>query len=467
MVALTWAATCPDARAEYAVIDLGALVNTPTGHGASVGAVNGTGQVALTSATGDTNYHAFRFSGGSAMDLGTLGGGNSFASSINASGQVVGRSTTTAGVTHAFVWTAGGTNGVASNPQMADLNPSGATSAASAINVNGEIAGYLEATLPNHSTADRAFLRSNGTLQQLPLPKGGFSSSYAYGLNDHGHVVGEAYGGQSSLAHGFVFDGTTTEEIGDLGGGSSTPLGINNDDHIAGYSANADGYDRAFLYNNGAMGDLGTLGGHYSYATAVNNRDAVVGGSFTDADDNVYHAFVWEGSSMVDLNTKVTSRAADWVLTEAAGINDGGVIVGRGTLAGASHGFLLKPLAAGDANADGSVDFLDLVSLAQSYNAEGAGIGWEQGDFGGDGRVDFMDLVALAQNYNTAQSAVAANDMTKVPEPQVALFFVGMVMLGVRRTARQSRRAAAGCGGRGRIIRVGAGVAVVRNVKVG
>jgi hypothetical protein len=60
----------------------------------------------------------------------------------------------------------------------------------------------------------------------------------------------------------------------------------------------------------------------------------------------------------------------------------------------------------GDANRDGSVDFNDLVSLAQNYNSAG-GKGWSQGDFTGDGSVDFHDLVELAQNYNTGAPSVS------------------------------------------------------------
>jgi len=55
----------------------------------------------------------------------------------------------------------------------------------------------------------------------------------------------------------------------------------------------------------------------------------------------------------------------------------------------------------GDANADGRVDFNDLVALAQSYNVNDGQRRWSQGDFNFDGNVDFNDLVLLAQGYNT------------------------------------------------------------------
>ncbi|HEY7156042.1 MAG TPA: hypothetical protein VH575_18910, partial [Gemmataceae bacterium] len=54
-----------------------------------------------------------------------------------------------------------------------------------------------------------------------------------------------------------------------------------------------------------------------------------------------------------------------------------------------------------DANRDRTVDFNDLVILAQNYNSTGNEL-WSDGDFTGDGNVDFNDLVVLAQQYNTS-----------------------------------------------------------------
>jgi hypothetical protein len=61
----------------------------------------------------------------------------------------------------------------------------------------------------------------------------------------------------------------------------------------------------------------------------------------------------------------------------------------------------LRPRIPGDANHDGTVDFNDLVKLAQHYNgATDPNDYWAGGDFNGDNVVDFQDLVALAQHYN-------------------------------------------------------------------
>jgi hypothetical protein len=81
---------------------------------------------------------------------------------------------------------------------------------------------------------------------------------------------------------------------------------------------------------------------------------------------------------------------------------------------------------AGDANGDGSVNFADLVSLAQHYNAVDGQRTWAEGDFTWDGKVNFADLVALAQHYNTAAADIVpasiasdfvAAQAAAVPEP--------------------------------------------------
>jgi hypothetical protein len=72
----------------------------------------------------------------------------------------------------------------------------------------------------------------------------------------------------------------------------------------------------------------------------------------------------------------------------------------------ATGGALIRYTKSGDATLDGTVDFNDLVALAQNYNTTLAGDSWwVRGDFTYDGVVDFNDLVKLAQNYNTSLAA--------------------------------------------------------------
>jgi autotransporter-associated beta strand protein len=107
----------------------------------------------------------------------------------------------------------------------------------------------------------------------------------------------------------------------------------------------------------------------------------------------------------------------------------------------------------GDATMDGSVDFNDLVKLAQNYNSkvsDSTESWWTHGDFTYDGIVDFNDLVKLAQNYNTAlptepipgASAVFEADLAKafasVPEPgTISILGIGGIALMGRRRRRQ------------------------------
>jgi probable HAF family extracellular repeat protein len=120
-------------------------------------------------------------------------------------------------------------------------------------------------------------------------------------------------------------------------------LAINNGDYLVGYLTTDLWFDRAYLYATGAVTELGTLGGNYSYALAINNSNVVVGGSFIDTNDTIYHAFVWDGSTMIDLNTLMDSSGAGWTLLDARAINDRGQIVGVGTLAGVRRAYLLTP----------------------------------------------------------------------------------------------------------------------------
>jgi hypothetical protein len=75
---------------------------------------------------------------------------------------------------------------------------------------------------------------------------------------------------------------------------------------------------------------------------------------------------------------------------------------------------------AGDANHDRSVNFADLVALAQNYNAP-SGMTVEQGDFNFDGAVNFDDLVILAQRYNSTLAPAGAASIAASPVDAVAL----------------------------------------------
>jgi T5SS/PEP-CTERM-associated repeat protein len=65
-------------------------------------------------------------------------------------------------------------------------------------------------------------------------------------------------------------------------------------------------------------------------------------------------------------------------------------------------GLTIKLTLKGDTNLSGTVDFDDLLVLAQNYN--GTNRFWQNGDFNYDGNVNFDDLLSLAQFYSQSLS---------------------------------------------------------------
>lgn len=173
---------------------------------------------------------------GSMQDLGTLGGWSSDAADVNNQGQVVGASSNGTGQTRAFIWNPTSPNGTSGSMQElgglpgqqtvgTSINEAGVTtgirysinttalwsegtaqtlgaltyreSSPEGMNNNGWIVGYL--TMGGDS--ERAFLWTpGGGMQDLTslisnpevLPNGFLKS--AFGINDHGQIVGETWG---------------------------------------------------------------------------------------------------------------------------------------------------------------------------------------------------------------------------------------------------------------------------------
>ena len=326
----------------YSLEDLGNLTDLAGRSDSGPHAMNGAGAVAGANATNGF-YNAILYNG-AWKDLGTLGGGESVAAGVNASAQVVGYSQTSSGTTNGFIWTSGATDGVAGNVQMKSLGTlGGPVSQAYAINDSGQVTGYSD--VPAHpANHQHAFVYSAGMMIDVGQQLTSLVNSYGYGINASGHVAGTAYDVNYTAPHAFVYDGMTATDLGVFGGAGSSALAINSSDTIAGYLTTTTSYDHAFSYSGGTITDLGTLGGHYSYGLSVNNSNVIVGGSFTDALDSVYHAFVCPNGTMLDLNQMLDKTGAGWTLVEARAVNDAGQIAGVGVYGGSNHAFRLTPI---------------------------------------------------------------------------------------------------------------------------
>lgn len=186
-------------------------------------------------ANGGTQTHAFIRRGPHkrTLDLGTLGGANSFARGINAKGAVVGDSDTAGnGGRHAFLYRGG---------VMTDLGAlvPGGQSAGTAINGADSTVG--SSTYQADTSVRHAFLRRSGVMKDLGTLPGGTNSA-ATGINDLGHVVGTSNCGTCGGLHGFFYDGRHMNDINDL---LETPrpadpvvyvLAINGSDQVVGWT---------------------------------------------------------------------------------------------------------------------------------------------------------------------------------------------------------------------------------------
>jgi probable HAF family extracellular repeat protein len=177
--------------------------------------------------------HAFLYRGRKLTDLGTLGGTESGATSLNNAGQVVGYATTYSGESHAFLF---------EHDRMHDLGTLGGTdSRANAINEAGHIVGSANVA---GSNKPHAFLYADGKMRDLGVLHG--DESVAWCINKAGHAVG------SSGGRGFLYTGSKLIDLQTLvpagsGWTSLMPRCMNDHGQIAGTGTLADGKRHVFL----------------------------------------------------------------------------------------------------------------------------------------------------------------------------------------------------------------------------
>ncbi len=257
---------------------------------------------------------------------------------INDAGQVVGTQQS------------GGTSrAMLSNPSggAEDLGTlGGASSWAYGINATGQVVG---ASLT--PTGDRhAFLWTPGEGMRDIGTLAGATSSTARGINDLGQVVGEStfprVGPPEAETHAFLWSlDQGMQDLGALGQGltSSVAYDINNAGQVVGRSFLArfitppidpEYYSRAFLWAPGqGMRDLGDLGGGYSVAYAVNDAGQVVGKSWLSRGVEGYGILL--SAFLWTSDEGMRDLGGLWAgpsLTAAYGINEAGQVVGGSDL---------------------------------------------------------------------------------------------------------------------------------------
>ena len=227
-------------------------------------AINTAGVIAGSSVSDDGQLNqAVKWENGIGVFLKSSGGSSS-AYGINDAGDLAGSATIAVGKaawTHAVTW---------SGEEIVDLGTLGGDSSeASSINASGQVAGAsgIKAgggSLLLDDTA-RAFLWTNGVMTDLGTLGGDSSSATA--LNDKGQVVGWSGTAAGGGAIGFdpsaratVWDSGQIVNLGTLeGGGVSSASALNLSGVIVGYAIDAANEQRAVIWANGAIADLNTL----------------------------------------------------------------------------------------------------------------------------------------------------------------------------------------------------------------
>jgi probable HAF family extracellular repeat protein len=307
--------------------------------------------------TGWNEEHAVLWKDDQIIDLGTLGGNESQADSINGRGQIIGFAANSVPDSlpsplgapgfgtqqRAFMWHEG---------MMHDLGTlGGPDSIALLLNEGGQVSGWSYVDSNNNATTGiptiDSFIWSNGTM--VDLGNFGGTITYIQWLSQHGEIVGQSNLAGDQIFHPYLWSKGVLTDLGTLGGDFGNALWVNEKGVVVGWANNQNNQGLfAFVWKDGVMSDLGALGTDpCSIAWANNDRGDIVGSSSAECNfaGNKFdeHAFLWRNGKMYDLNDLVLP-SGNLTLVEPHYINERGEITGNGVLpSGDLHAFLLTP----------------------------------------------------------------------------------------------------------------------------
>lgn len=258
------------------ITDLGTL----GGPDSFAAALNDSHVIVGTSINPGGQRRAFRYEGGAMVDLGTLGGDNSGAADINNRGDIVGTADIGPDAAldrRAFLLRPGVTMQDLGRIEVPD--PEGG-SGALGINELRQVVGqsvvgpFTPPESPNH-----AFLYKCEEMLDLGTLGGQFSIAEA--INERGQVVGQASTPDLHFNRAFLYYRGVMKNLGTLPGGDfSWAFDINDHGHVVGFSNTAAAAERGFIYSHGKMRDLTAQlvpgsGWVVITAAAINNKGQI------------------------------------------------------------------------------------------------------------------------------------------------------------------------------------------------
>jgi len=376
------------------IIDLGAL---PENNNSAAGSINSRGWATgqsqsstLDPVLGFPELRAVLWKHGQIIDLGTLGSGTeSLGIFVNDAGQVIGFSTINTEPdpigfffqTHTFIW---------QNGEKLDIGTLGGNDTFPGASCSHPPEGMVwgqsaTSTIPNPDTGIPTLdpiLWDHGKMTDLGTLGGTFGFAQC-AISRH-EVIGQSNLAGDATYHAFLWRNGKMNDLGTLGGDDSEAIWINEAGVIAG-SADlpAPGIHDAVRWKGDQIQDLGTVDGDpCSRGRSINAKGQIVGGS-SDC-HNFLHAFVWEeGGPMLDLNTLIPPGSG-LQLTNAININDRGEILAKSDPLGVTpiddedlgHLVLLVPCDEGRGDCENElaagtspVSFSDRTAVGQQLNA--------------------------------------------------------------------------------------------------
>jgi probable HAF family extracellular repeat protein len=382
------------------------------------------------------------------VDLGTLGGPNSFQNapgqSLTDYGTAIGEADTSVADPNAPICFADCTISPAfewQNGHLTDLGalPGPNSSCPTWVNDRGTVAGVSEYAVDKSAgwALEDAVLWSQGKL--IDLGTLGGNQSDAGAVNDEGQVAGAALNAvpdpvpdsagvlattncaitpiNTTEVRAFVWQDGVMHDLGTLGGPDAMASWINDRGQVAGQSftnsvVNAStGYPTMdpFLWQNGKMIDLGTLGGTSGTANWLTAQGEVVGTSNL-VGDQAHNAFAWRNGKMTDLGTLGGTNS------EAFFANDDGTVVGRADFSPTSsdhHAFLWQNGKMIDL---GTVDG-DASSTAYCVNARDQVVGDSSGGHAWlwqDGSIQDLNTLIAPGSDLSVEAAAFINDSGEI-----------------------------------------------------
>ncbi|MCP4248786.1 MAG: DUF3466 family protein [bacterium] len=316
-----------------------------------------------------------------------------WASAINSSGVIAGRSHDAAGVDRAVFWDAGAVTAI---PWPSDAN-TGYDMRAYGMNDAGVMVGYYSSTTTGHPAAfyyDPVTGTSHSLVAALATVGLNYGQSYADDVNNNGLICGDAKdisgeynfftydvagGTITNLGRILQFDGSHTSAINDLG-------------HIIGRGRSDFGTPIQALLHDGAFRIVDATVSVSQWAQGITGAGRIVGSAATSADRWSWFSNGPGAGSMRPIGLP------GWTRVSVEGLNEHDVMVGYGRTATSGsddRAFMLSP-PPGDADHDADWDLGDFAHLQVCFAPAGPVPGeCATFDFGADGNVDLADAATF------------------------------------------------------------------------